>query len=84
MHERRQSKARNEKVQISAKLFFKDRSHVRSRSVNLRDPGEKGENFKAVILPQKSIVSMQSFTGSLMVLFSSFCMTYFCQKKKRI
>ena len=48
--------------------------------MNLRDPGEKGENFKAVIFATTSIISMQNFTGSSMVLFSSFYMAYFCQK----
>ena len=43
----------------------------------MRDPGEKGENFKAVIFDTKSFMSMQNLTGSSMVPFSSFCVAYF-------
>ena len=46
----------------------------------MRDLGKNGENFKAVIFAAKSFVSMQNFTGSSLVLFSSFCIAYFCQK----
>ena len=46
--------------------------------MNMRDPGEKGQNFKAVILATK--VFMQIVTGSLMVLFLTFCVTEFGQK----
>ena len=55
---------------------------LKVQDMNLRDPGEKGENFKAAIFAtKKNIVSMQNFTGSSMVLlFSSFCTAYFCQK----
>ena len=52
----------------------------KGQDMNLRDPGKKGENFKAVIFTRKSIVSMQNFTGSSIVLFSSFCI--FLVKKK--
>ena len=55
--------------------------------MNMRDPGEKGENFKAVIFVAilvifaiKSYLSMQNVPGSSMVLFSSFYVAYFGQK----
>ena len=38
----------------------------------IRDPGEKGENFKAVIFAIKIYLSMQNLTANSMVLFSYF------------
>ena len=46
----------------------------------MRDPGEKGQNFRAVIFATKSFLSIQNWTGSSMVLFSSFYVVYFGQK----
>ena len=60
--------------------------------MNMRDPGEKGENVKAVIFAKnnsfdifdtrndQSFVSMQNMTGSSMVLFSCFYVAHFGQK----
>ena len=39
------------------------------QDMNLRESGEKGEKFKAVIFTTKNIVSMQNFTGSSMSYF---------------
>ena len=47
----------------------------------MRDPGEKGENFEAVIFAIKSFLSVQNLTWSSIVLFSSFCVAYFGKKK---
>ena len=54
---RRQSKARNEKVQISAYFYFFQKvnygqGQLKFQDMNMRDPGEKDENFKAVIIAE--------------------------------
>ena len=54
---------------------------LKVQDINLRDPGEKKLKIsKLLFLPQTALFSMQNFTGSSIVLFSSFCVTYFCQK----
>ena len=54
---------------------------VKVKTWILEIPVKKGENFKAVIFTtKKHFFSMHNFMGSSMVLFSSFCMTYVCQK----
>ena len=62
IHGRRQSKVRNRKVQMSVCLKkigqMWGRGQPKSDKVQdliMRDPGEKGENFKAVILSQEAL-----------------------------
>ena len=44
------------------------------------DSGEKGENFEVVIFVTKSFLSMQSLTGSSIVLFLSVYVAYLGKK----
>ena len=63
---------------------MRGQGQLKVQVMSLRDPGEKGENLKAVIFTTNSIVSVKNFTRSSMVLFSSFGMAYFCQKTNLI
>ena len=44
-------------------------SQLKVQDMNLRDPGEKGENFQSFFFATKNIVSMQNFTGSSFFLY---------------
>ena len=61
------------------KCEVKDIVSLKGQGMIVRDPGERGENFKVDIIDirVKSLLSTQSFTGSSMVLLSSFWVAYF-------
>ena len=48
------------------------------------DSGEKGENFEVVIFAIKSFLSIQSLTGSSIVLFLSVCVAYLGKKRTNL